>query len=77
MFFLYDLKSTIMANKNEKGHDPERKDDSSIQPGVQTVSNHENDPSNQQLTETTRDGFREDVKKDRNADPKFDDVDKE
>ena len=63
MFFLYDLKSTIMANKNEKGHEPERKDDSSIQPGVQTVSNNENDPSNQQLTETARDGFREDVKK--------------
>lgn len=60
--------------KEGKRHDPEVRDDYAVQPGVQTVSGSPYDKDNQQLSETAKDDFREDVKKDPNADQRFDEI---
>jgi hypothetical protein len=62
---------------SDKGrdHDPETRDDSAVQPGIQTVSKSDYDKANQQLTDTALGNLS--VKKDKNADKRFDEVDKE
>lgn len=54
-------------------HDPRLRDDSAIQPGVNTVSNSKGDSANEKLTETSGDSFREEEWA-KDADEAFDDV---
>jgi len=49
-------------------NDPDLRDESAAQPGVQTMSSSTADEANQHLTETARDSFRE-GDRDKNADP--------
>ena len=56
-------------------NDPDLRDRSGIQPGTNTISKSETDEDNQHLTKTGADDFRTD-KKDPNADPAFDEVEK-
>ena len=51
-----------------KKNDPDLRDQSAAQPGVQTMSSSPGDEANQNLTETARDSFRE-GDKDKKADP--------
>jgi hypothetical protein len=51
-----------------KRNDPDLRDNSAAQPGVQTMSSSDTDEANQNLTETAADSFREDSE-DKNADP--------
>lgn len=70
-----DPKRNEPAEKGKK-KDPDVRDDSAIEPGVQTVSKSDYDEANQKLTKTASDNFDEDL--DNNgADAAFDDMDKE
>ena len=79
------LKTRIM-NKDEKitrnrpaeagrNNDPDIRDESGQQPGVNTMSSSETDEANQHLTKTAADSFR-DEKADPNADPSFDEIER-
>ena len=65
--------SRNLAADRGKNDDPALRDDSAIQPGVQTVSSGKSDPANEQLTRTNSDNSGGD----KNADPRFDEVDKD
>lgn len=54
--------------------DPVRREESGQQPGVQTYSSSDTDGSNQNLTKTAGEGFREEPFGE-NADPTFEDID--
>lgn len=59
--------------------DPDLRDESAIQPGVQTISPSKTDPANQNTTRSAMDGPNPeltDFDTDTNADPNFEDVDK-
>ena len=56
-----------------KRNDPNLRDDSASQPGVNTMSNSDYDDDNKDLTETAADSFRGDDL-DENADPDLDDI---
>ncbi len=56
-----------------KNNDPAVRDYQAIQPGTQTISSSDTDNANQELTETSKDRFRED-EKDSDADKRFDEV---
>ena len=58
-------------------NDPDVRDRSGIQPGADTISKSETDPSNQQPTQTARDDFRTKVEVDDHADPRYDEIDKD
>jgi hypothetical protein len=58
-----------------RDNDPNLRDETAIQPGVSTVSNSEYDDSNEELSKTAADDFREKDDFDPNADPSFDEVD--
>ena len=62
------------AEKGRK-NDPDLRDESAIQPGVQTISKSDYDNANEHLTKTSSGSFGEDKNTD-NADPAFDDVNK-
>jgi len=62
-----DLNRNQPAEDGRK-NDPDLRDDSAAQPGVQTMSSSSTDDANQELTETARDSFREEDR-DKNADP--------
>jgi hypothetical protein len=71
-----DDKNKIIRNEpSEKGssNDPNVRDYSAIQPGVQSVSSSDTDKSNENLTSTGADSISE---QDNNgfSDPKFDDA---
>lgn len=58
-------------------NDPDIRDESAIQPGVQTVSPSSTDDANQNVTRSAMDGPElTDFDTDPNADPTFDEVDK-
>lgn len=63
-------KDTNRNRPAEEGrkNDPDLRDESAAQPGVQTMSSSDTDEGNQHLTETTRNSFRE-GEKDKKADP--------
>ncbi len=65
--------SRNLAADRGKNDDPALRDDSAIQPGVQTVSTGKKDGANEQLTRTHSDN----TEGNKNADPRFDDVDKD
>lgn len=58
----------------EKGrnNDPNVRDESAAQPGINTVSSSDYDDDNQQLTETAKDDFRTRDHKDPDADKRYD-----
>ena len=60
------------AEKGRK-NDPDLRDESAIQPGVQTISKSDYDHANEQRTKTSSGSFGEDQNTD-NADAAFDDV---
>jgi len=57
-----------------RDNDPDIRDESAPQPGVQTMSSSKTDDANEHLTKTTSDGFSGDTEFGKNADPKFDEV---
>ena len=68
-----DLNRNIPTEEGRK-NDPVIRDDSAIQPGVQTISNSDYDENNQQLTDTAQGDLSE--HKDENAQPRFDEIGK-
>lgn len=64
-----------MPSEEGRNHDPEKRDQSAIQPGVQTISDSDYDTANQQLTDTALGNLS--VKKDKNADRRFDETENE
>jgi hypothetical protein len=69
-----DTNDPIRNEPEEKGrkNDPDLRDDSDIQPGVQTISKSDYDEANQHLSKTSSGSFGEDTEQD-GADPAFDD----
>jgi hypothetical protein len=57
-------------------NDPAVRDESAIQPGVNTISSSSTDAENKELTKTAADDFRSNDEDDKNADPSFDEVGK-
>ena len=55
-------------------NDPDLRDESAAQPGVNTLSSSDYDDNNQKLTETAAHNFRPDSPEDRQADPDFEDI---
>lgn len=60
-----------------KDKDPNLRDESAFQPGVNTASSSDYDDENQKLTRTAAEDFRETDDTHPNADRRFDEVDKE
>jgi hypothetical protein len=82
MFFLSMAKTEIMDkgefnrnNPSDKGrdNDPNIRDESAAQPGVNTMSSARNDEANQHLTRTAADNFDE-SNSDADADTRFNEV---
>lgn len=75
-----DKNNDIRRNRpTEEGrrNDPSVRDDSAIQPGVQTNSDSKYDDDNQSVTSTSMtDGTLSEFDTDKNADPAFDDIDR-
>lgn len=59
-----------------RNNDPNFRDESAIQPGINTVSNSNYDNDNEELTKTAADNFEEDDF-DLGADRSFDEIDEE
>ena len=72
----------IMHNSNDpkrnkpadegRNDDPNVRDESAFQPGMNTVSSSDYDDDNEKLSRTAADNFREDSEGDEKADPTFD-----
>ncbi len=58
-------------------NDPNIREESAQQPGVNTYSSSNTDDDNEHLTKTASDNFDTDSDFGKNADPKFDEVDRE
>jgi hypothetical protein len=58
-----------------RDNDPNLRDESAIQPGVNTISGSDYDRENENLTETAKDDFTEDENVEPKPDPSFDEVD--
>ena len=58
-----------------RDNDPNLRDESAIQPGINTVSNSDYDDDNEELTKTAADDFREEDTDEATPDPSFDEVD--
>jgi hypothetical protein len=76
-----DAKNATEPKRNEpaekgRNNDPNIRDESAIQPGINTVSTSDYADDNQRLTKTAVDNFREDINSDPNADRIFDEADK-
>ena len=56
-----------------RDNDPNIRDESAFQPGMNTVSSSDYDDENEKLTRTAADDFRKDTAGDQNADRSFDD----
>lgn len=71
-------KEPVRNRPAEKGrrNDPDLRDESAEKPGVSTMSGSPTDESDEKVTETAADNFRED-RKDKRADPDLDDIDRE
>lgn len=76
-----DKKDEMGRNRpTEEGrrNDPDIRDDSAIQPGVQTVSDSKYDDDNQSITSSAMGSSTiSEADTDNNADPTFDEVDRE
>jgi hypothetical protein len=59
-----------------RNNDPNLRDESAIQPGINTTSSSDYDDDNEELTKTAADDFREEDDFDANADRSFDEADK-
>jgi hypothetical protein len=70
-----DVKRNRPAEDGRR-NDPDLRDESAIQPGVQTISSSETDDHNANITKTSADNFRPEEESDKFADPDFDDVDR-
>ena len=86
-YFLLLGKQSFMPEENEikrnrpsnegRRNDPDMRDESAIQPGVQTISPSSTDEANQNVTRSAMDGPElTDFNTDANADPTFDEVDR-
>ncbi len=64
------------AEKGRK-NDPDLRDRSDIEPGINTVSSSDYDEANQKITKTAADDFRTEDTPEPKADPTFDDIDRE
>jgi len=60
-----------------RNNDPDLRDESAAQPGINTVSSSDYDDDNEELTKTAADDFREEDDFDPNADRSFDEIDEE
>jgi hypothetical protein len=60
-------------SKEGRDNDPNVRDYSAIQPGVNTISSSDTDEANKDTTQTASDGFRT-APRDDKADTRFDDV---
>jgi hypothetical protein len=58
-------------------NDPNLRDDSAAQPGVNTMSSSPSDEDNQEVTQTAADNFREQDLHDEKADADLDDIDED
>jgi hypothetical protein len=63
-----------IPSEDGRRNDPDLRDESAIQPGVQTISSAPNDDANQHLTKTATGHFDEDTEFGKNADKAFDEV---
>jgi hypothetical protein len=71
-----DPRRNVPAEKG-RDNDPDLRDESAIQPGINTVSSSEYDNDNEELTRTAADDFREEDDFDSRADRSFDETDEE
>lgn len=62
--------------ENGRKNDPDLRDETDTQPGVNTISNSPDDAANQHLTKTASDNFRA-TDFDTDADKRFDEVDED
>lgn len=62
---------------NSSNNDPNLRDESAAQPGINTVSRGKYDEANEGLTKTAADDFREKDDFDPKADRSFDEIDEE
>jgi hypothetical protein len=62
-------------NEVGRDNDPNLRDESATQPGINTVKNSGYDDDNEQLTKTAAGDFREKDDSEPGADPSFDEVD--
>ena len=72
--------NTIDPRRNKpaaegRDNDPNLRDESAVQPGINTVSSSDYDDDNEELTETAAGDFREEDKNEAKPDPSFDEVD--
>ena len=63
------------AAEDGNNDDPQLRDDSMIQPGVNTVSSGKNDDADEQLTQTSADDYKTDDQDEAKPDRTFDQVD--
>ena len=72
-----DKQQTERNRPVEQGRndDPDIRDESAPQPGVNTMSPSKYDDDNQKLTKTAADDFRTGNQGDEHADPSFDEID--
>lgn len=68
-----DPKRQVPTEKGDR-NDPNLRDESAPQPGIETISNSDYDDDNQKLTETAKDDFRTENDKDADADKRFDEM---
>jgi len=84
MQFLSVVKKKIMSDKKEfernqpseegRDNDPQVRDESAPQPGVNTMSKSGTDRANEQLTKTTIEGDRPEDSSDQKRDARFDEI---
>ena len=74
-----DRKSEDRNRPADKGrdHDPNLRDESAIQPGMNTSSCSDTDEANEEITRTTADHEKRATEEDDNADPTYDEINKE
>ena len=63
-----------IPSEEGRKNDPNIRDESALQPGVQTISSSDYDDANQHLTKTASDNFDPDTSFGKNADKKFDEI---
>ena len=73
------LKEVERNRPSEEGrnNDNQLRDDSGLQPGINTISSSDSDEANTRLTRTASDGFRTENFEEEKADKTFDEVGKD
>ena len=72
-----DLFDRNRPSDEGRRNDPNVREESGQQPGVSTYSSSDTDAENESLTKTASDNFDTGTEFGKNADPRFDEVDKE